>query len=100
MPFNIGPGELLLLAVVALLLFGPKRLPEIGRSVGEGLASFKKAMNSMADPASPPSQAALPAGPPHRIPADPSPDGAVPQGGAAQSVSVEPSAAAKTSIEA
>lgn len=50
MPFNIGAGELILLAAVALLLFGPRRLPEIGKAVGEGLASFKKAVNTMSDP--------------------------------------------------
>lgn len=50
MPFNIGAGELILLAAVALLLFGPRRLPEIGKAVGEGLASFKKAVNTMSEP--------------------------------------------------
>jgi len=46
MPFNIGYGELILLAAVALLLFGPRRLPEIGKAIGEGMASFKKAVNA------------------------------------------------------
>ncbi|MGM9991724.1 MAG: twin-arginine translocase TatA/TatE family subunit [Candidatus Bruticola sp.] len=46
MPFNLGPGELIILAVAALLLFGPQKLPEIGRSLGEALGSLKKAYNS------------------------------------------------------
>ena len=38
---NIGPGEILLLALVALVLFGPKRLPEIGRSLGTAMREFR-----------------------------------------------------------
>ena len=41
---NIGWPELVLLFVVALLLFGAKRLPEIGRSLGQAIKSFKDAM--------------------------------------------------------
>lgn len=40
---NIGPGELLVIGVLALLIFGPKRLPEIARSVGKALREFKRA---------------------------------------------------------
>ncbi len=39
---SIGPAELLLIFVIALLVFGPKKLPEIGRSVGKALREFKK----------------------------------------------------------
>jgi sec-independent protein translocase protein TatA len=38
---NIGTGEILLLLLLALLLFGAKRLPEIGRSLGRGMREFK-----------------------------------------------------------
>lgn len=38
---NIGTGEIILLLLLALLLFGAKRLPEIGRSLGSGLREFK-----------------------------------------------------------
>jgi sec-independent protein translocase protein TatA len=38
---NIGTGEIVLLLLLALLLFGAKRLPEIGRSMGRGLREFK-----------------------------------------------------------
>lgn len=45
--FDIGFQELVLIFVVALLVFGPKRLPEIGKSLGRGIAEVKKAMNEM-----------------------------------------------------
>ena len=41
MPFGISIPEVLLLLLVALLLFGPKRLPEMGRSLGRGMREFK-----------------------------------------------------------
>lgn len=80
MPFNIGAGELILLAAVALMLFGPRRLPEIGKAVGEGLASFKKAVNGLSEPvqslALPNARTAVPAAP--AVPeADPAPAGSV-----------------------
>ena len=40
---SVGPTELLLIFVIALLVFGPKKLPEIGKSVGKALREFKKA---------------------------------------------------------
>src|SRR5512136_2773799 len=39
---SIGTPELILIFVIALLIFGPKKLPEIGRSVGKALREFKK----------------------------------------------------------
>ena len=57
MPFNIGPGELILLLIVALLLFGPKKLPELGKALGESIGAFKKALSGGAASAAP---AALP----------------------------------------
>jgi sec-independent protein translocase protein TatA len=44
MPGWISPWELLLLALVVLLVFGPKRLPEMGRSLGKGMREFKGAI--------------------------------------------------------
>ena len=41
MPFGIGPLEIIIVLVVVLLLFGPKRLPDLGRSLGSGLREFK-----------------------------------------------------------
>lgn len=38
---NIGPLELIIVLVVVLLIFGPKRLPDLGRSLGRGMREFK-----------------------------------------------------------
>jgi TatA/E family protein of Tat protein translocase len=45
--FGIGGWEMLLIGVVALLVFGPKRLPELARSLGKGLAEFRKASSEL-----------------------------------------------------
>jgi len=41
--FNIGPPELIIILVLALIIFGPKRLPEIGKTVGKSLKEFRAA---------------------------------------------------------
>ena len=43
-PFGIGPLELLLVLAIVLLIFGPKRLPGLGRSLGSGMREFKDAI--------------------------------------------------------
>jgi sec-independent protein translocase protein TatA len=45
MPFNVGPGELIVVLVIALLVLGPKRLPEVGRSIGHGMREFKDSLS-------------------------------------------------------
>jgi sec-independent protein translocase protein TatA len=42
---NIGPMELIIVLVIALIVLGPKRLPEAGRSVGRGLREFKESLS-------------------------------------------------------
>lgn len=49
MPGFIGIPELLVLGLVVLLLFGPKRLPEMGRSLGHGLREFKDSVTGSDD---------------------------------------------------
>ena len=44
---SIGMPELILIFVVALLVFGPKKLPELGKSLGKGLAEFKRASDEL-----------------------------------------------------
>jgi len=46
---NIGTTEILLLLLIALLLFGAKRLPEIGRSLGRGMREFKDSVTGKDD---------------------------------------------------
>jgi TatA/E family protein of Tat protein translocase len=45
--FNVGPGEMLLIATLALLIFGPKRLPEIGRQAARALKEFRRAASDI-----------------------------------------------------
>ena len=68
--FGIGVQELAIIFVIALLIFGPKRLPELARTVGKGLAEIRRASGDLrqtfdlsADP------------PPHRPPPAPSAPG-------------------------
>jgi len=44
---NLGWPEIILLLLVALLLFGAKKLPEVGRSMGKGIREFKKALRGI-----------------------------------------------------
>jgi sec-independent protein translocase protein TatA len=41
---NIGPLEIVVILIVALIVFGPKRLPELGRSAGKGIREFKNSV--------------------------------------------------------
>jgi TatA/E family protein of Tat protein translocase len=44
---SIGVPELIIIFVVALIVFGPKKLPELGKSLGKGLAEFRRASNEL-----------------------------------------------------
>ena len=75
MPFNIGPGELLLVLAIALLVIGPGRLPDVGAALGKSIREFRKASTEVQEavsiqprPSEPraavqPGQAAPPAAP-------------------------------------
>jgi sec-independent protein translocase protein TatA len=45
--FDIGMPELLVIFVIILVLFGGKKLPEVGKSLGEAIKNFKKSMNEL-----------------------------------------------------
>jgi sec-independent protein translocase protein TatA len=47
--FNLGPMELGVILVLALLVFGPKKLPEIGKGVGQAMREFKRASRDLMD---------------------------------------------------
>jgi sec-independent protein translocase protein TatA len=42
---NIGPMELIVVLAIALIVLGPKRLPEVGRSIGKGMREFKDSLS-------------------------------------------------------
>jgi len=42
--FNVGPGEIAIVFGLALLIFGPKKLPELGKALGQGLGNFKRSL--------------------------------------------------------
>ncbi|MDP3147667.1 MAG: twin-arginine translocase TatA/TatE family subunit [Ignavibacteria bacterium] len=44
---NIGATEIIVIGVIALLLFGPKKLPEMMQSIGKGIKDFKRSLNEV-----------------------------------------------------
>lgn len=46
---NVGPMELVVVLIVALIVLGPKRLPEVGRSLGNGIREFKDSISGERD---------------------------------------------------
>ena len=49
MPGNIGLPEILVVLVIALIIFGPKRLPELGKSLGKGIREFRSSISGHDD---------------------------------------------------
>lgn len=44
---NLGMSELVIILVIALIIFGPRKLPELGRSLGKSIGEFKRASNEL-----------------------------------------------------
>ena len=47
--FGLGPTELVILIIVALVVFGPSRLPKVGKMIGEAMGNYKKFKNTTGD---------------------------------------------------
>lgn len=59
MPFGAHWSQILILLVLALVVFGPKRLPEVGSAIGKTVREFQKSMHTLTESESPPTPAAL-----------------------------------------
>ena len=99
----LSPTHIILVLVAALLIFGPKRLPDIGKSLGKGIREFKGALSHIADdePATPstpaPAPPTAPGWPPAQAAAQPpAPPAAAPQA----PVMPTPSAPAQDPVDA
>jgi sec-independent protein translocase protein TatA len=78
---ELAPDKILLIVVVALLLFGAKRLPEVGASLGRGIREFKRSISDTQDPG-PGSEESRPAAPgqlQHGTPSPPPPTSGQPK---------------------
>lgn len=93
--FGLGLWEILVILAVALLIFGPARLPELARSLGRGLAEFRRASTEIRQaimvepPSEPPAKPAAPMGPADEMAAAPLPSAAA----AEPALAVAPAAA-------
>lgn len=58
---NVGPMELIVVAIIALVVLGPKRLPDAGRSLGRGIREFKDSLTGSGDTAELETRASRPA---------------------------------------
>jgi sec-independent protein translocase protein TatA len=58
---NIGPMEIIVVLIIALVVFGPKKLPELGKSLGKGINEFKGSISGEHESPTPPAAVAAPA---------------------------------------
>jgi sec-independent protein translocase protein TatA len=79
---NVGPLELAVVVIIALIVFGPKRLPELGRSMGKGIREFRSSISGNDDEDK-----------------DDAPDVEEADSGAAATPSAEPTSSATSSAE-
>jgi len=61
MPFQVGPLELIVVLAIALIVLGPKKLPEVGRSLGRGMREFKSPLSGEHEEEREPDEEAKPA---------------------------------------
>jgi len=102
---SLGPAEILVVLVLALIVFGPKRLPEVGRQVGGALRELRKVQSSVEqeirsvlDDTTGPVRSMLPGHSPEPVP-DVTAAPAVPPGAGAEAAAIEASADAAVAAE-
>lgn len=67
---NVGPFEIIIVLVIVLLIFGPKRLPDLGRSLGRGMREFKDSVTGKDSDDEPPQLSQSETAPSERPPAE------------------------------
>ena len=100
MPFNIGPGELIIVLIIALIVVGPGKLPDVGAALGKSIKEFRKAATDVKDATN--LDAPAPAAAPNTIadaPVAVAPVTPEPAPVAAAPAAAEPAAKAETSDE-
>ncbi len=105
MPFNIGPGELIIVLIIALIVVGPGKLPDVGSALGKSIREFRKAATDVKESTSLEPVASAPSG---TAPSGTAPSGTAPEAGpqaitppapvAAAPVATAPVAAAMTAV--
>lgn len=102
MPFNVGPIELVIVLVIALLVIGPRRLPEMGNAVGKTIREFRKASTEMTEAATlePEAKPAAPAAPAAATPTAPEPAVAAPAAPSVEATAPAPAAPAEPAVAA
>ncbi len=70
MPFDVGGPEILIIILIAALLFGAKKIPELARSMGKASSEFKKGLKEGAEEPTEPSRQTGSAGAPSSTPQD------------------------------
>ena len=63
MPFNIGPGELIIVLIIALIVVGPGKLPDVGSALGKSIREFRRAASDVKETTSLEAPAAAPVAP-------------------------------------
>lgn len=96
MPFGIGPGELVLVLLIALVVIGPGRLPDVGAALGKSIREFRKASSDLTEAASIDTTPLPPATTPGSAPANPTPP-PMPAPSAAPAPTPEPPSVTPTS---
>jgi len=76
MPFNIGPGELILVLIIALIVVGPGKLPDVGAAIGKSLREFRRAASDVSEAASAQPAPTTPTTAPAPTPTAPAPEAA------------------------
>jgi TatA/E family protein of Tat protein translocase len=95
MPFNVGPMELIIVLVIALLILGPGKLPEVGAAFGKTIREFRKASTDIQDSTNLATSPSTPAAPPAPV-AQSSAAQAAASAGPAPVTAAAPPAAAST----